>query len=164
MSPEVRRLRGDRGGLGKGTIPSLAGVRVLVVDDEPDARELVVRALEHSGARVTAVSSSSDALAQLRSAEPEALPHVLVSDIGMPPEDGYDLMRQVRSLKPDRGGRIPAITVRDMRPVKMWPGRWRRATSFKPMDPAALVIAVASLVRRRDSKSSPSPKRRTRRQ
>ena len=167
MSPEVRRLRGDRGGLGKGTIPSLAGVRVLVVDDEPDARELVVRALEHSGARVTAVSSSSDALAQLRSAEPEALPHVLVSDIGMPREDGYDLMRQVRSLKPDRGGRIPAITVTGY----ATPEDVARAMEAgyklhvaKPMDPAALVNAVASLARPGDSKSSPSRKRRTRRQ
>ena len=166
MSPEVRRHGGDRG-LVKGAIPSLAGVRVLVVDDEPDARELAVRALEHSGAQVTAVSSSSDALALLRSAEAEALPHVLISDIGMPREDGYDLIRKVRSLKPDRGGRIPAITVTGY----ATPDDVARAMEAgyklhvaKPMDPAALVTAVASLVRARDSKRSPSRKRRTRRQ
>jgi len=150
MAPEV--LRADQGASDATDemTPSLAGVHVLVVDDEPDARELSVRALEQSGARVTAVSSSTAALVELRSFASDALPHVIVSDIGMPRQDGYDLIRQVRLLEADRGGRIPAIALTGY----ATPENVERvlAAGFqchvaKPMTPADLVTAIAGMIR-----------------
>src|SRR5207302_6707415 len=73
---------------------SLAGLRVLVVEDEPDARELISLALKRSGAEVQAVASAKEALSNLQVFTPD----VLLSDIGLPAESGYDLIRQVRSL------------------------------------------------------------------
>jgi PAS domain S-box-containing protein len=150
MSPEVRRNHVGSGAFDTGTTPSLAGVRVLVVEDESDARDLAVTALRHCGAEVTAVSSSADAVSAILAASPDHLPHVLVSDIGMPREDGYDLIRQVRSLPPERGGLIPAVTVTGY----ATPGDVGRALGAgyqihlsKPMDPPALISAVARLAR-----------------
>ncbi len=85
----------------------LAGVRVLVVDDDADSRDFLVFALKDSGAIATAVNSTSSALTVLGSFKPDAL----ISDIGMPDEDGYTLIRQVRSLSTAEGGKIPAIAV-----------------------------------------------------
>src|SRR6185369_4255378 len=85
----------------------LAGVRVLVVEDEEDTRELLVRAMERSGAEVAAVASVAEALALLEG----PLPDVLVSDIGMPGEDGYSLIRKLRSRGPERGGNLPAAAL-----------------------------------------------------
>jgi CheY-like chemotaxis protein len=73
----------------------LAGIRVLVVDDEPDARVLVERVLTQCGAEVVTASSASQGLEKLR----EFRPHVLVSDIGMPTTDGYEFIREVRTLE-----------------------------------------------------------------
>jgi PAS domain S-box-containing protein len=87
--------------------PSLGGVRVLVVDDEPDARELVFTVLELAGATVEMAGSAAEALTMLRRQPPD----VLVSDLGMPDEDGFELMRQVRALGPERGGAVPAIAL-----------------------------------------------------
>ncbi len=138
-----------------GVVPSLVGVHVLVVDDEIDARELTVRALEYTLARVTAVSSSAEAMELLRSAAADAIPNVLVSDIGMPDENGYALIRQVRSLPPDRGGQMPAISVTGY----ATPDDVDRALAAgyhvhvaKPMDPAELVTTIAALV------SPPAPR------
>jgi PAS domain S-box-containing protein len=85
----------------------LTGVRVLIVDDEQDARELLGEILERAGCTVAAVGSAREALERL----PQMRPHVLVSDIGMPEEDGYSLMRKVRELDRARGGAIPAIAL-----------------------------------------------------
>lgn len=150
VSPEVRHADMGAGDSTDEMAQSLVGVHILVVDDEPDSRELSVRILEQSGARVTAVSSSMEALIELRSFPPEALPHLIVSDIGMPRQDGYDLIRQVRSLEPDRGGRIPAIALTGY----ATPENVERvlAAGFqmhvaKPMTPAALVSAIAGVIR-----------------
>ena len=86
---------------------NLADVRVLVVDDEADARALVRRLLEERGATVTTNGSVAEALASIQ----EARFDVLVSDIGMPEEDGYALIRQVRALTVERGGAIPAVAL-----------------------------------------------------
>ena len=128
---------------------SLVGVRVLVVEDESDARDLAVIALEQCGAEVTAVPSSSDGVSALISASPHTLPHVLVSDIGMPGENGIDFIRRVRSLHPDRGGTIPAVTVTGYATPEdvdraLAAGFQRHVA--KPVDPSALVTAVAELV------------------
>jgi CheY-like chemotaxis protein len=85
----------------------LRGTRVLIVDDDDDTRELLGEVLSEAGASVVRAASASQALVQLR-AEP---PHVLISDIGMPFEDGYSLLRRVRSLPPERGGDVPAIAL-----------------------------------------------------
>ena len=87
--------------------PDLAGVRVMVVDDDRDARELLTATLGYYGADVTAADSAAEALALL----PEVRPDVLLSDIGMSGEDGYSFIRRVRSLPPDRGGHIPAVAI-----------------------------------------------------
>lgn len=86
---------------------SLRGLSVVVCDDEPDARELLVNVLGERGARVVAASSASEALEALC----RTLPDVLVSDIGMPGEDGYSLIRRVRELPPERGGMTPALAL-----------------------------------------------------
>ncbi|MDQ2768610.1 MAG: PAS domain S-box protein, partial [Gemmatimonadota bacterium] len=85
----------------------LRGVRVLVVDDEEDARELIADALSEAGAEVAMAASAAQAY-QLLQADP---PHVLISDIGMPDEDGYSLLRRVRALPPEKGGDVPAIAL-----------------------------------------------------
>jgi PAS domain S-box-containing protein len=84
----------------------LAGLKVLVVDDDADAREVVSLALAQCGARTAAVSSARDALRMLT----EFRPDVLVSDIGMPGEDGYSLIRRVRALRTGVGD-VPAIAL-----------------------------------------------------
>jgi two-component system, chemotaxis family, CheB/CheR fusion protein len=90
-------------------IPSLAGVRVLVVDDAADIRELSIQLLEAYGAMVTAVGSAKEALATII-ANPQNY-DVLLSDIGMPEQDGYALIRQIRTLNADAGGQIPAAAI-----------------------------------------------------
>jgi signal transduction histidine kinase/CheY-like chemotaxis protein len=85
----------------------LDGLRVLLVDDEADARELFAATLAEHGAAVTAVGSVSEALSTLGALQP----HVLVSDIAMPGEDGHALIRQVRALDAERGGRMPSVAL-----------------------------------------------------
>src|SRR5260221_1563929 len=83
----------------------LDGVRVLVVDDEADVRELMTVLLRERGAQVVGVGSSAEG----REAVDRARPHVIVSDIGLPGEDGYDFIRSVRARSHDRGGATPAV-------------------------------------------------------
>jgi len=89
--------------------PSLDGLRILVVDDEADARDLLAIRLQQYGADVLTASSVEAAMEIL--AQQSARPDLIVSDIAMPGEDGYSLMRRVRALHPEQGGRIPAIAV-----------------------------------------------------
>ena len=86
---------------------TLAGLRVLLVDDEEDSREIVMAMLEQNGVQVKAAASAYEALRTFA----EWRPDVLVSDIGMPAEDGYSLIRKVRSLPPERGGDVPAAAL-----------------------------------------------------
>lgn len=85
----------------------LTGLKILVVDDDADSRDFLVFALEDCGAIATAVTSANSAMEVLVSFKPD----VLISDIGMPEQDGYSLMRQVRALPRERGGQIPAIAI-----------------------------------------------------
>jgi CheY-like chemotaxis protein len=95
------------------TLPSielrdrLDGLRVLVVDDEYDTREMLKAGLGQCGAEVATAGSAAEALAEISKSPPD----VLVSDIGMPEEDGYSLIRNVRVLPAERGGRVPAIAL-----------------------------------------------------
>jgi signal transduction histidine kinase/ActR/RegA family two-component response regulator len=123
---------------------NLQGVRLLVVDDEPDAREFLSFALEEYGAKVTAVSSVAEALAVIEKLKPDAL----LSDVGMPTEDGYTLIRKVRELERHQGGCIPAIAItayarEEDRLCAMEAGFQMHIA--KPIEPAKLVAAVASL-------------------
>jgi PAS domain S-box-containing protein len=134
---------------GTTVVPSsgaLAGVRVLVVDDEPDARDLISHILRRSGASVSAASSAQEAVAAM----PQFHPHILVSDISMPGEDGYSLIRQVRSLHEAQGGRIPAVALtalarkEDRRSALLAGFQMHLA---KPVEPNELTTAVANLVK-----------------
>ena len=86
---------------------SLAGLRVLVVDDEIDARSLLTTMLERCGAQVVAVGSAREGLESVESWQPD----VLIADIGMPVEDGYGLIKKVRALPKERGGQTPALAL-----------------------------------------------------
>jgi len=120
--------------------PNLKGLTILVVDDEPDAREIISAMLEQYGADVKSAASVSQAFDILL----HGSPHVLVSDIGMPENDGYDLIRQVRS----RGIQIPAIAVTAH---AMSEDRLKALSAgyqvhvAKPVDSVELGIVVASL-------------------
>jgi PAS domain S-box-containing protein len=126
--------------------PELQGLHVLVVDDEPDARALLVTILESCKARVTAVASARAALKRLRKEPPD----VLISDIGMPDEDGYALIRQVRALEPD-GRKLPAVALtayarlEDRTRVLM---AGFQTHIGKPVEPVELLAVVASLLNR----------------
>jgi CheY-like chemotaxis protein len=127
----------------------IQGVRVLLVDDEPDARDALVGILTHYGAVVRAAGSAADAVTALNK---EPL-DVLLADIGMPGEDGYDLIRSVRGLASGAAG-IPAVAVTAFTSD----ADRRRALEAgfqvhlsKPVDPSMLVATVAALGRRRAS-------------
>ena len=83
-------------------------MRVLIVEDDPDAREIIVRSVTDVGATVTAVASAAEALTMLRDGTET---DVVVTDIGMPGDDGYAFLRELRKLPGDRGGLLPAIAV-----------------------------------------------------
>jgi len=95
--------------LDAGDQPNLAGLRILVVDDEADARDLLAIRLHQYGAGVVTAPSAEAAMEEL--ARQEHRIDVIVSDIAMPGEDGYSLIRRVRAMEPEQGGRIPAIAL-----------------------------------------------------
>ncbi len=128
-----------------GVALALGGVRVLVVDDNPDARELLTLVLGRAGAEVTAAASAAAALELLKQAEVD----VLVSDIGMPAEDGYALIGQARSLTAGRARRTPSVALTAYASEE--DRRRALAAGFdahipKPVEPAELVSVLAGLV------------------
>jgi signal transduction histidine kinase len=104
---EAAATPSDTGELSDLRSADLRGLRVLVVEDEGDTREILDMLLRESGADVEAVPDAEAAMHAMHSRPPD----VLISDIGMPEMDGYDLIRQVRRLAPDAGGRVPAIAL-----------------------------------------------------
>jgi len=126
---------------------SLSGVNVLLVDDEADARELFKAVLEGSGAHVTAVGSGAEAFSSFTASPPD----VVVSDIEMPEENGYDLIRRLRGLPPERGGRTPAAALTAYARAEDRMRALRAGFQLhvsKPVQPAELVAVVADLARR----------------
>ncbi|WP_437751588.1 PAS domain-containing hybrid sensor histidine kinase/response regulator [Sorangium sp. So ce1389] len=126
----------------------LTGVRVLVVDDQPDAREVAQRVLEECAASVTTAGSAAEAMAALERERPD----VLVSDLGMPCEDGFQLIQRVRGLGPARGGATPAVALSALARAEDRAralGAGYQAHVAKPLDPAEFVGVVAALVRER---------------
>jgi signal transduction histidine kinase/ActR/RegA family two-component response regulator len=134
--------------------PGLAGLRVLVVDDEMDARDLLAMVLESCGARVTTVGTAGEALDALKRLKPD----ILISDIEMPGEDGYSLIAKIRALLPEDGGRIPALALtahaRLEDRMRALSGGFQMHVA-KPVEPAELVVVLASLAGRSVEKQNP---------
>jgi CheY-like chemotaxis protein/anti-sigma regulatory factor (Ser/Thr protein kinase) len=142
-APSVVNVASARDGNSK-----LNGLRVLLVEDEPDARDLLTFTLRVSGAEVQAVDSVQQALIDLHLFKP----HVLLSDIGLPVESGYDLIEKIRAL-PSATSRIPAVALTAFATDK---DRQRALASgfqmhlSKPVEPSALIEAIEQLVNSKD--------------
>jgi signal transduction histidine kinase len=124
--------------------PSLSGLRLLIVDDEADAREVMRFMLERGGAQVRTADSAAQALDAIR----EERPDLLISDIGMPVEDGYVLARRLRAMEEGLGRRLPAIALTAYASEE--DTRRALAAGFdahlsKPVDPARLIDIAAGL-------------------
>lgn len=122
----------------------LDGLQILVVDDQADACELLTTILEACGSKVITASSAQEALIQIKQCQPD----ILISDIGMPIEDGYMLLRQVRALEPNQGSQIPAVALTayarsEDRRQALLAGFQSYLT--KPVEPGELVAVIASL-------------------
>ncbi|QLE44295.1 response regulator [Nostoc sp. C052] len=147
--PLLQDNRGNREATGKISSPvastPLAGLRVLVVDDEADTRNFLSFMFEEYGAFATAVGSVDEALAVLEQTKPD----ILISDIGMSEQDGYTLIRKLRSLEPEKGGRIPAIALtaytREEDRLEVLSAGFQQHLS-KPIDPNKLIAAVANIL------------------
>jgi len=124
--------------------PRLDGVRVLAVDDEPDARMLIKTVLEQSGAEVQIAESSAEALSMIDNFQPDAL----VSDIGMPDEDGYTLIRQLRSREAGTGRKLPAVALTAFARAEDRMKALAAGYSMhvpKPVEPAELLLVISTL-------------------
>jgi PAS domain S-box-containing protein len=130
-----------------GDTPSLAGLRILVVDDEADARDVVALILTGSGAEVAAVDSAAAAMDLITRWKPD----LLVSDIGMPHEDGFALMRRIRALSAADGGTIPAVALtafaRTQDRLKVLSAGFQMHVP-KPIERLELLTVIASLTKR----------------
>jgi len=128
----------------------IGGVRILVVDDDEDAREMVKRLLEERRSIVTTAGSAEEALRVMAGGRFD----VLISDLGMPGEDGHGLIRRVRSLGPDAGGDVPAVALTayarpEDRELAIRSGF--QVHMAKPVDPGLLFAMVARLSQRRSA-------------
>jgi signal transduction histidine kinase/ActR/RegA family two-component response regulator len=156
-APRARELR-SRADEGQPalSLERLDGLHVLVVEDNADGREVMSMMLEQAGARVTAVASVRKALEALESLQPDAL----VSDIGLPEEDGYALIRRLRSREAERGGFLPAVAMTGF--VRAEDRARILAAGFqvhvpKPVEPAELTAAIAAVARDRRRRELPPP-------
>jgi len=128
-------------------LPSLKGLKVLVVDDEADTRELIGEVLKECGSEVIITRSAAEALAAIEQYKPD----ILISDLGMPDEDGYSLIEKIRALPSERGGDIPAAALTAYARAEDRMRVLRSGFQFhlpKPVDSAELVTVVASLAGR----------------
>ena len=124
----------------------LNDLRALIVEDDTDSREMLVEVLKQFGVNVVAVASVAEALEAIEQTRPD----VLVSDIGMPGEDGYDLIRKLRALPAERGGMIPAVAL-----TGYVSGKDRAETISagyqehisKPVEPSKLIGVITGLVK-----------------
>ena len=128
-------------------LPSLQGLKVLVVDDEADTLELINEVLKECGSEVVLSRSAAEALQALEQHKPD----ILISDLGMPDEDGYSLISKIRLLPPEQGGQIPAAALTAYARAEDRMRVLRSGFQFhlpKPVDSAELVTVVASLAGR----------------
>ncbi len=141
---EDRRLEVERRRVKAEHTLRLEGLRILLVEDDDDSRRLLAMILKRHGAEVTSTASSPEALNSFE----ETSPDLLISDIGIPDEDGYMLISKVRALPADRGGLIPAIALTGYATAR---DRERALSAgyqlhiAKPVEPAELVAAIVSL-------------------
>jgi len=126
---------------------ALAGVHVLIVDDDPEARDLVGTVLRYCGALVSAAASAGEGLETLQ----RVLPDVIVCDIAMPQQDGYWFVRALRALPAERGGALPVIAI-TAHGATHGPDRTLsagfQAHLLKPIDPWDLCRLVAAMTRK----------------
>ena len=126
--------------------PDLSGVKVLAVDDEADARTLLSAMFKRCGATVETCSSASEAIRMIEEFQPD----VLVSDIGMPGEDGYSLIKKVREAEKETGGRLPAVALTAFARTE---DRFSALSAGfnmhvpKPVEPAELALVISRLVK-----------------
>ncbi|MEH2448947.1 MAG: response regulator [Nostoc sp.] len=145
-----RANRGNREATGEISSPvasvPLAGLRVLVVDDQADTRNFLSFMFEEYGAIATAVASVDEALTVIEQAKAD----ILISDIGMSEQDGYTLIRKLRSLEPEKGGRIPAIALtaytREEDRLEALKAGFQQHLS-KPIDPIKLIAMVVNVLK-----------------
>jgi len=130
---------------------TLAGVRALVVDDEEDARELVKTVLAKYGADVVAASSTAEAFSLVTTAPDDQRPDVIVTDLGMPEEDGYSLLRRVRNWEREHGFYTPSIALsaygRSEDRMRALMAGFQMHVA-KPVEPSELSVVVASVLKR----------------
>jgi PAS domain S-box-containing protein len=148
--PAESRDKAAGGRLTGANLPSVAGVRALVVEDDADARELIALILEKGGSEVRTAVSAAEALAYCDDWGPD----ILIADIGIPEEDGYTLMKNLRARESERGGHIPAIALtayarREDRMAALSVGYEYHVP--KPVDPAELLTVVAGLATKSNS-------------
>jgi hypothetical protein len=133
--------------------PNLARIRILAVDDSADTRELITTVLETCGANVITASSVREALELFAGWKP----HVLICDIGMPDQDGYTFIKEIRQLPPENGGNTPAIAltgyVRVEDRMKALDAGFEMFVP-KPLEASELCTVVASVVARNGGSSS----------
>ncbi len=125
--------------------PALDGLRVLLVDDNIDNLELAAIILEQYGTEVITAASAAQAIQAIA----QSIPDILISDIAMPLEDGYSLIRQIRKLAPEQGGLIPAIALtayakNEDRLLALEAGFQMHIP--KPIDPDELIAVIVKLV------------------
>jgi PAS domain S-box-containing protein len=142
VAPEVRQAGAMRPSSAE--MVDLTGIKVLLVDDEPDARELLTEVLQQCGAIVVATHSADEAMRLI----PRERPAVLLSDIGLPGEDGYKLISRVRALPPEHGGKLPAAAItayaRSDDAIRALAAGYQRHAP-KPIQPTTLAALVAGL-------------------
>jgi len=145
--PRLPGRSGSRPGLAASEVASLSDLHILVVDDDVDTLEAVRQLLEQAGARVSTASSAADAFQALTG----EVPDVLLSDIGMPGEDGISLIQRIRGLDPAQGGRVPAAAITAYTQASDRDralGAGFQAFLAKPVDPRELAEVVARLAGR----------------
>ncbi len=134
---------------------ALDGIRVLLVDDEPETLEVVKRLLEERGAGVCVADSAARGIAALK----ECRPDVLVGDIGMPGEDGYQMMRKIRALASEEGGQTPAVALTAYSRIE---DRTRAILAgyqyyiTKPVDASELIATLGMVTRRLPKPDDPA--------
>ncbi|MEO5718225.1 MAG: ATP-binding protein [Chthoniobacterales bacterium] len=135
----------------------LAGVRIVAVDDDPDARKLLQTVLTRCHAEVTVVANAAEALAAVKALRPD----VLLSDIEMPNESGYDLIRQVRALSLEEGGGTPAAALTAYARAADRTQALRAGFQMhvpKPVEPSELIAVIANLAARGGASAAPVPR------
>jgi CheY-like chemotaxis protein len=155
----LAETREDPRPAGSGARPALQGAQILVVDDDQDALDMLTVVLTGAGATVRTAASATEALALLRWIRPD----VLVSDLAMPDEDGYSLIRNLRAIERESGRETPAVALTAY--VRVQDRARAQAAGFnvfveKPVDPEELIAVLAGIAESRAGKPArPVPKR-----